>query len=299
MLKRVKIMTLPLILAAILIVLTFPGCDEKAADDGTGASQFTQQELQDVLADSIIAVENADTYRFTLDINMDIEVTGVSDAGKMEISMRADGVANITDDEMQTDLDMYMELDIPGMDGGSQDMSAEVYMLNDWLYIKAKMTDVDEQWVKTPATEDIMGAYSMNMVDQQITPLESMTDIKFIKYESLDGSQCYVLEIIPDTESMKELLNDLQLTAETTDWSELMADMFRELSYKVWVDKDTKQMKKLRMTMNIEMDAEQAGVSDADFDKMTLDMEMEMTMKDYNEPVSITLPDEAEDAVEM
>jgi hypothetical protein len=126
-----------------------------------------------------------------------------------------------------------------------------------------------------------------------------MGEVYFVKYEKVDGSDCYLLEIIPDIESMKELLDEQQMTAGTADWDELVSDMFKDLSYNVWVDKDTKQLKKMRMTMDIELNSADAGIVDADFEKMTMNMTVEMTMKDYNEPVSINLPAEAEDAIEM
>ena len=300
MLRRVKIMALPLILAAILMVLAFPGCGGNGAgSEETVAGELTKQELKDVLADSLLAIENADTYAFSMDMDMNIEVQGGSEAGKMEISMKADGVLDKADQEMQMDLDMSLEGDIEGMEGGSQVISAEMYMLDDWMYMKMKMAGMDEQWVKMPATEDVMGTSNLDMVDQQLAPLESMVDIEFVKYESVGGFQCYVFKIVPDIEGIKEWLEEQQMTAGTGEWDELVEDMFKELDYRLWVTKDTKQIRKMKMTMSLEMTSEQVGMSGADFDIMTLDVDLEMEIKDYNKPVSITLPDEAEDAIEM
>jgi hypothetical protein len=300
MLKHVKIMALPLILAAILMVLVFPGCGGNGGGpEGTAAGELTKQELQGLWDDSLLAVENADTYAFSMDMDIDAEVKGGPDAGNMRISMRADGVLDKADEEMQMDFDMSLEGDIEGLEGGSQEISAEMYMLDDWLYMKMKMTGMDEQWIKMPATEDMMGTFSMDMVDQQLAPLESMVDIEFVKYESVGDSQCYVLKIVPDVAGMKEWLEEQEMTAGTGEWDELTEDMFKELDYRLWVTKDTKQLRKLKMTMSVEMTAEQAGVSEFEFDTMTMDIELEMTMKDYNKSVSITLPDEAEDAIEM
>lgn len=300
MLRRVKIMALPIIIAAIFMVLSFPGCGGNGAgSEETVVGELTEQELKDVLADSLLATANADTYAFSMDMDMDIEVKGGSEAGKMEISMKADVVANMADEEMQMDLDMSMEGDMEGMEGGSQVISAEMYVLDGWMYMKMKMAGMDEQWVKMLATEDVMGTFNMDIVDQQLAPLESMVDIGFVKYESVGGSQCYVLKIVPDTAVMKEWLDQQQMTTGTAEWDELMADMFKELDYRLWVTKDTKQIRKLKMIMSVEMNAEQVGMSGADFDIMTLYVDLEMEIKDYNKPVSITLPDEAEDAIEM
>jgi hypothetical protein len=296
MLKREKILALPLMLAAILMVLAFPGCGEKAADDGAG--ELTEQELQGVLADSLLAIENADSYAFSMDMDMDGEVKGGPDAGKMEISMRAEGVFDMVDDEMQMDFDMSLEGDMEGMEG-SQEIFTSIYMLNDWIYMKMKITGLGEEWLKMPITEDVKEEYSLDMVNQQLAPLESIAEIVFVKYESVGGTQCYVLKITPDIEGMKEWLEGQQMTSGTGEWDELVADMFKELDYRLWVTKDTKQIRKLKLTMKLEMTAEQLGVSGTDFDTMTIDADLEMEIKDYNKPVSIDLPDEAEDAIEM
>jgi hypothetical protein len=298
MLKRTKNLALPLMLAAIFTILAFPGCGGNVGGpEETVAGELTEQELQGLLDDSLLVVENANSYEFSMDMDMDVEVTGGPDAGKMGLLMRADGVYDMADEEMQMDLDMSIEGDIEGLEGGSQTMSADVYMLDDWMYMKMKISGLGEQWFKTPAAEDMMEAYDLDIVNQQLAPLESMVEIGFVKYESVGGTQCYVLQIIPDVEGMKKWLEEQQMDVGIEEY--LMKDMFKELDYRVWIAKDTKQLRKLKLTMNMEMNAEQAGASEADFDKMTMDVNLEMEIKDYNKPVSIDLPDEAEDAEEM
>jgi hypothetical protein len=292
MLKRIKILALPLLLAAIL-ALSLPGCG------GTGEEELTQQELEQVMADSMLAVKDATSYAFTLDMDVNAEAVGGSQAGSMGLTMRSDGIADIVAKHTQMDMDMDLEQDIPGGDSGSQSVSAEIYMMTDWMYMKMNIEGVGEQWVKTPVTEEVKDSYNLNMVDQQLGLLGGLGEIKFLKYESVDGSQCYVLEFIPDIASMKKWLNEQSMTSGTAEWNDLMEDMFNELSCTVWVARDTNLIKKFNMVIDMDMSAEQAGANETDFDTMTLHMEIEMTMSDYNEPVNINLPDEAEDAVEM
>jgi hypothetical protein len=301
MFKRIKILTLPLLLAAILAAPSFSGCGEKAADtEGTAAGGLTTQELKQVMADAMSAVKNATSYGFSLDMDMNAEATGGSQAGKMGMTMKSSADADIAANNMKMDLKMSLESDIPGNEG-SQSVSAEIYMLTDWLYMKMKISGMGEQWLKTPVTEDVKQAYDLDMVNQQLAPLESMGEIKFVKYETVDGSKCYVLKIVPDMESMKDWLDQQQMTSGTFDWSQVenLGDIFKELSYTVWIAKDTKLMKKLKLAMSIEMTPELAGVSESDFDKMTMDIGLDMEIQNYNKPVSVILPDEAENATEM
>jgi hypothetical protein len=85
----------------------------------------------------------------------------------------------------------------------------------------------------------------------------------------------------------------------TAEFNTLVEDMFKSLSYTVWIAKDTKQLKKLKMFIDMEMTAEQAGALASDFDTMDMEITVDMSLKDYDKPVSIDLPDEAEDAVEI
>lgn len=298
MFKRAKILALPLVLVMILAVPALAGCGGKVVETGTTGG-LTAQELQQVLSDSMLAVKNATSYGFSLDMSMNAEAIGGTQAGKMGMTMGADGVADLANMAIRFGLDMSVTQDIPGEDNTPQSISAEVYMLDNMMYMKMDVAGAGEQWIKTPVTENVTQSYDLDMVNQELTPLETATQIEFVKYETVDGSKCYVLTVVPDIATIKEWLDQQQMTSGTMDWNSLTQDVFKELSYTVWIAQDTKLMKKLNMAMLLEMTAEQAGSNASDFDKMTLDLNMNMLMKHYNESVSIDLPDEAQNATEM
>lgn len=298
MFKRAKILALPLVLVMILAVPALAGCGGKVVETGTTGG-LTAQELQQVLSDSMLAVKNATSYGFSLDMSMNAEAIGGTQAGKMGMTMGADGVADLANMAMRFGLDMSVTQDIPGEDNTPQSISAEVYMLDNVMYMKMDVPGAGEQWIKTPVTENVTQSYDLDMVNQELTPLETATQIEFVKYETVDGSKCYVLTVAPDIASIKEWLAQQEMTSGAMDWNSLTQEAFKELSYTVWIAQDTKLMKKLNMAMLLEMTAEQAGSNASDFDKMTLDLNMNMLMKHYNESVSIVLPDEAQNATEM
>ena len=295
MVKLIKILALPLLLAAILAALIFAGCGGQT--DG-GGRNLTQQELEQLMSGSIAAYEDASSYAFTVDMDMSFEAIGGSSPGTMDITMRGEGEADIVGNTMYMDLEMSLEQDFPGMEG-SQGMSAEIYMLTDWMYMNLEVTGLGQQWVKTPVTDEVKDAYNLNMVDQQLMPLESLGEVKLLRYESVDGSQCYVLDVLPNMDAMKAWFEEQELTSGTADWDVLVEDMFNELSYIVWIDTDTNLLKKMSMVMDVDLTAEQAGATEEDFDSLTLYAEVEMTLGEYNEPVTIDLPDEAQDAIDM
>jgi len=161
--------------------------------------------------------------------------------------------------------------------------------------------EMGEHWMKMSLSEELKEEFDLNMVDQQLMPLESPVEIELTGYEIFDGSECYVLNIVPDMPSLIQWLGQHKMVNMEVDWEsmEAIADAFKELSYVCWIAKDSKLMKRLKADMLMEITGEQTGFPDSDFDKMTMDMSTDMAMFDYNEPVSIVLPDEAKNAMEM
>jgi outer membrane lipoprotein-sorting protein len=296
MFRRVKVLALPLMMVAILAALSFSGCREKA----TQSEDASQLDLPKILSDATLAMKDVSSYSYSMVMDMDMEATGGSSAGTISMSMGSDGVTDFANNQMQMNLEMSMDQDIPEMEG-SVEYKAEMYVLTDWIYIKLDIAGLDQQWVKMPMSEELMQSYNLNVIEQQFEPLERATQIEYIKSESVDGSDCYVLKIVPDLAAMKEWIDEQQMTSETFDWSQIekLEDIFKKLDYNVWIAKDTKLIKKMNIQMTMELSSAQLDVEESEFDKMTMDVEIEMTLKHYNEPVSITLPDEAENAMEM
>jgi len=296
MFKRLKILTLPL-LALIIVALSLSGCGGKAAQ----TEDTSQLDLPQIVSDAMLALKNVSSYTYSLDMNIDMEATGGSSPGQATAKMESSGTADFTAKNMQMDLDMSVEQSDTQPGDTPMNVSAEMYMMGDTLYIKTDIPGAGEQWVKTALTEEMKQAYDLDLVDQQLAPLEDATQIEYVKTETVDGSECYVLKIVPDMAAMKEWLDEQQVTSGPLDWSQVqkLEDVFKELAYNTWIAKDTKLIKKMNIQISIELNAAQFGIDESEFEKMTMDAEINMLMKDYNEPVTITLPDEAQNATEM
>jgi len=296
MFKRLKILTLPL-LALIIVALSLSGCGGKAAQ----TEDTSQLDLPQIVSDAMLALKNVSSYTYSLDMNIDMEATGGSSPGQATAKMESSGTADFTAKNMQMDLDMSVEQSDTQPGDTPMNVSAEMYMMGDTLYIKTDIPGAGEQWVKTALTEEMKQAYDLDLVDQQLAPLEDATQIEYVKTETVDGSECYVLKIVPDMAAMKEWLDEQQVTSGPLDWSQVqkLEDVFKELAYNTWIAKDTKLIKKMNIQISIELNAAQFGVDESEFEKMTMDAEINMLMNDYHEPVTITLPDEAQNATEM
>jgi hypothetical protein len=201
---------------------------------------------------------------------------------------------------MQMNLDISMNQDVPGMEG-SLEYKAEIYALKDWIYMKLDIAGMENEWVKSARSDELMKEYNLEVVEQQFAPIENATQIEYIKSETIDGSDCYVLKIVPNLAAMKEWLNSQQLTSGSFELSQIenLEDIFKKLSYNVWIAKDTKLIKKMNVQMTAVFSATQLSIEESELDQMTMDVEIKMTLTHYNDPVSITLPDEAENATEI
>jgi len=78
-----------------------------------------------------------------------------------------------------------------------------------------------------------------------------------------------------------------------------LADVFRDIYYVIWIDKDRGLMIKMDASMLMEFTPEEFGADTDEFDNMTMDVTMSMKMYDYGKPVTIVIPEEAEDAMDM
>ncbi len=304
--KKIHLIILPIILVSILALFSLYGCDGAGGPGGAaptatpgaadGAS-LNQQQLAQILGDSVNSYENLNTYRFDMDMDILMDVTGGAQSGKVTINSKISGVAKVATNEKQMNAEMSMNLE--GI--GEQSVSYEIYQMADWLYINIATPGMGEQWVKMPATVTAMETFNMDPISQQFGPLNSPLKIEYLRSEVVDGQDCYVLGITPDTQALAEWLNEQETGNEETDWQDLVnyADVFKEFSYVCYVTKATNYLKRLTVNMTMEFTAEEAGESPETFDKMTMGITMDINLYDHNASITITLPDEAIDAAEV
>ena len=328
MAKSIKIILLPLLILAALSLLAIPGCGEKETPAATTASAAPttattapattpaapatvttkttaatapgQPELQQVLTNSVAAMKKVSTYRFVMNMGIKMDITGGSEAGKMNMTSTIGGDINQTTREMIMVMNMSLNMNTKTAAPVSQNLSLQMYVLADKLYLNMDMPPLGKQWLKMPFSEQLKEAYNLNAVEQQLAPLESVKDLKFLRYETFDGSDCYVLTVTPDMQKILSWVGK-DLPAElNTDNLEQISKMFKNLSYTLWIARDSGLIKNMDVAMRLEMSPDQFASGKAtDFQNLTMDVMMTMKMFDHNKPVSIVLPPEAKNALEI
>ena len=276
--KRILVLSLALILSFTLV-----GCAE---------GELAQEEIDRIIAS--VTTTQFDTVKLDMDMSMTMEVVGGSEPGGM--TMVADGIGAMDNANEEMQMTMNMTMDIPEL--GKQDMATEVYLVGEWMYTKIDVPEIGEQWIKMPATEGMWQQQSQ--IEQQIEFLKTAVEIKSLLDETVGGTDCYVFEVVPSVEALGELLSQQASGMGGMDFGQLnLADLLKEMSVKEWIAKDSYRVMKTEVDMVMEMRPADVGATEADFEKMTMDINMGMSFYDYNQPVSITLPPEALDAPEM
>jgi len=266
---------------ALVMSFTLVGCDKG----------LPQEEI-DRIIESVTSVQY-DTLRLDMDMATTVEIIGGSDAGKMTMTGDGTGVMDMVNRAMQ--MTMNMSVDIPEM--GTQTMISKVYLVGGWMYTGVEIPEFGEQWFKQEA---IPGMWEQqNQVEQQIEFLKTAVEVKSLPDQAVDGTDCYVFEVVPSMEALGDLLAQ-QSSSMGMDFSQMdLVNLFEEMVVKEWIAKDSYQVAKSEVYMRMQMLPADVGATAADFDKMVMDINMTIRLYDYNQPVSIVLPDAALDASEM
>jgi hypothetical protein len=266
---------------------------------GAAQGELSQQQLEQIYNDSIMNQANLNTYKFDMDMDMLTNVTGGSEAGKMTMLTKSSGAANLASNQMQMTMEMDVSMEGLGYEDSSQSLTYDVYQMADWTYMRMEIPGAGEQWVKMPTSEKI--DEQLNFVDQQLGPLESAVDIELQGYANVDGVECYVLSLVPDMEELTKWISAQQGAVQDIDWGDIpnLSDIFKKLEYTCYITKDSNLLKKLVVNMQMELTPELMGEGGDSFDRMFMNISVDMTLYDYNEPFSINLPDEAENATQV
>jgi hypothetical protein len=298
--RIIKLIPIALILVMLISLSVATGCSDDQADK---SEEFTKEELAQIVADSNQAIYEVESYKMKMNMDASMEISGGDEEGTMNMNMTADSVVDQKNMEMQMVMAMKMDMDMDELGDGPMDMDMDMEMcvVDDYVYMKADLFGTGEEWIKMPATDDVMSMYDLNMVEQQLAPLESLVEATFLRYETYDGSECYVIELVPDMGAMMDWLNDQDMTGVEFGLDDLdkLNDMFQNLSYTCWIDKETKYMKKVTAHIVMKMSADDFDETDYGMGTLIMDMTMNMEMSNYNEPVTIILPEEAQEATEF
>jgi hypothetical protein len=273
-----RILTISLVLAA---VLSFTTCSKEPS----------AQEIVDGVIDSL---DDIRTSQFDVDMTMDIVSDTEGEAVDVTMTIDSSGTLDFENKKMRMDMTINVALaEEPQEDAVIPfPRQIEMYFISDMTYIRMELPEAEPIWMKTQMPVEYWE--EVNQVEPQIELLET-AQVDVIASEEVRGVDCYVLELTPDLEQLWQIVMQYQelLGGETPSITEeSLQEMLRSFSVKQWVAKDTYFLMKAEIDISTEFPPEESGPS-------AIDIAMVFLSYNYNQPVSIELPPEAEEAIEM
>jgi len=279
-----KILTMSL---TMVMVLSLAACAEEAGEEGGLPSA---QEIVDGVMQSL---DDIRTHQFDMDMTMDMAGEGEGETFEMTMVMDGSGALDFDNSEMR--MDMTMSITMP--DESEMDMGTAIYLIGGMVYMLMEIPEMEPMWIKSEMPEGYWE--EMSQVQTQIELLE-VAQVEVIGSERIGGIDCYVLQVTPDLEQLWQMvMQQAEMAGEMPDVTgELLQEMFRSFSVEQWVAKDTYFLAKVEIDMAMELTPEAMGFPGEE-GIMTMDIAMSILTYNYNQPVSIVLPPEAEEAIEM
>lgn len=287
-----KIFTLFL---ALTVAFPLIACGEEAAEEEKLPS--TQ-----AIVDSVIeSLDDIRTYQFDVDMTMNVTSESEDEAIEATKVMGFSGALDLENKQMRMDITMNTAGtggEEPEAERVYLEVYFEVYLVADMVYMMMEVPEEGPQWMKLEIPE---GYWEQISQTQAQVELLRTARVEMIGSENVGGVNCYVLQLTPDMEQLWQLTMQQQgvIGGEMPDIAEEhLQEIFRSFSVKQWVAKDTYLLTKAEIDMVMELTPEAMGYPEEE-GVVTMDITMTFLAYNYNQPISIALPEEAEEAMEV
>jgi len=270
---------------ALVMVLSFTACEGEELPPA-----------QEIVDGAIEALGDIRTYQFDIDFTMDM--AGEAEGESFDVNVEGDASGALDLDNTQMRMDIAVNAVVPEED--EMDMEMGVYLVGDTLYIMTEEPGEEPVWEKDELSgtklEEAIEALSMAKPYMELLEL---AEVEVTGSEKVGGVDCYVVKVTPDVGLLWQLVTQQTEIAGGMPYidEEFLDEVFRSYSVKQWIAKDTHFLVKAEMEMAMELTPEALGASGGE-GEMTMDIAISMLVYEYNQPVSIELPPEAEEAVE-
>ena len=249
---------------------------------------------QEIVNDVIESWDDIRTYQFDMDMTLDMDVEAEGEAFEATMVLSSSGAFDLENRQMKMDMTMST-----AALGEEMEVEMEMYLIGDMMYAGMEIPEIGPMWVKSAMPAGYWE--EMNQVKAQIEFVEA-AQVEVIGSGKVKGVDCYVLQLTPDMEQLWQLaMQQSGVTGEeilpAID-EEFLQEIFQSFSMKQWIAKDTYLLTKVAIDMAVELTPEALGFPEEE-GLMTMDIFIVLLAYDYNQQVSIVLPPEAEEAVEV
>jgi hypothetical protein len=289
----------------IALALVLSGC---SSGDST---------TQEIIDQTQAAANNITSYQFDYDMTIGLATQGLGSEDDVSMDLTGSGSGALDVKNKSGYMKLEMKANIPTM--GEQTISIDYYVQDGWMYMKAIVPTMDEQWAKQKLEESVWQA--QDQIAQHLALLKTAVQVDKVGTESVNGVGCDILAVKPDVKKIVEMINAMEKSIAGSGAEEFglpteapagmdMAKFFKQLSIKEWVAKDTHLIAKGVVDIGMEINeadipaelTDQAGVTGTatpGAGQIKLDIAATINYHDYNKAVTVTVPPEALNAQEM
>ena len=299
------------------------------------SSYASAQSQDEIIASALNNSEEIKTYKYDMNMTMTIEMLMGNETNATEpmvMVMVANNVSGVVDNinksmmmamsmcirkfavrkfqpalNMREIMEANTSVDTNGntSENTSSDMpeticwETEEYIINNtMLYMQMDMSGILPKfsfWLKSEMTE--ADWESEDLLRQQMELL-NYSNVTLLDDEEVNGVACYVLKIVPETEKcweimMNQLIMDQPgMGTEMQNTSDIVNQSLSNMTMTEWIAKDTMFVMKSETAMDMTMSLDTK-------EEAKVVMDYELVFYDYNVPVTIVLPPEAEAAMDI
>ena len=292
MLKATKLLIIPVLM--VMLAVLAAGCG------GNDVENMTADDVRQVLADSVEATTEADSFTFTMNAGISANMTGEA-GGSMSADMSGSGAADLANESMKFTMDASASVDMGFFNMSFDDIGVEMYKVGDWVYQHVTWPEQDSGWTKTPAGCDDGDSFDRENMREQLSFVEFPAEVEMLREEKVNGEDCYVIRLVPDAQKLADALSGLPESPGPMTNTELqqLEDTLENTQFTVWIAKDSKLFMKFVLDASIDTSEIEGTVGmPTQTDAVPIMMEgdaimnidLTVTMADYNKEVEITLP---------
>jgi hypothetical protein len=265
-----------------------------------GGGEGEAEPAEEIADAAVAAYTEQDTYQFDMDMTVEMDVTGVDETVEGTVTVDMNGASD------KVNRRTYTNMQIITVPSTAMEGDVEMYNIGDWVYLKTSIPGEPPTWLKWEVCVPCGGAEKLDIVGQQVDLLEDSVGVEVIDNDTVDATECYVLEVRPELEKLWEWVQeqvalDKQLPALEPDLEEVISDF----AINQWVAKDTYFILKSTLDMTLTFSSSSSSCPSCGLiptlpgeSARTYDITATMVVYDVNQPANIELPPEAEDAEE-
>lgn len=257
---------------------------------GCTQEQISEEELKEEISSS---TDEIDTYEFGMRAESSTELSRYGKKAGLETITTGKGVVDRESKNMKLEMTTTM-----GVSGRSSTVGsrAKLYCMNDSLYMKTSIgiSETPSGWLKMQMTEE--GWNTQNQLDEYFELLNK-SEVEVKGSEKVNGTDCYAVKVIPHNETLWEMMVNEPAMSKQMQEINRNEMKIENTSAKYWVAKDTCFPVKTETRMQLKLDSEALNVTSQEDLTAEMNLAVKVSYHNYNEPVSISLPQEAQNAV--